>query len=309
MKFRLLAATLAAFAALPALAQAASGVSTANVNMRSGPSTQYPAVVVIPRGMPIEVHGCLETANWCDVSFARGRGWVSGRYIQMTYGGNRVYVDQPQYRRLGIPTVIFNLDDYWGRNYRQRDFYRQRDEWRGGPDRRPQRPPMGQGQYDGNRQQPGWGNQPPPPGWGNQPPPPPGWGNQPQQPGAGNRPRPQPPQFEQQRPRPQPPQAEPQRPRPQAPQPPQVEPQRPRPPQPQVEQPRPQPPMPPQGEPQRPRPPQPQVEQPQPPVQQPQVEQPRPQPPMPPQVEQRPQRLVPNPCPPGQDCAPPANSQ
>ncbi len=69
--------------ALPAIANAATnGFATTNVNMRSGPSTRYPAVVVVPAGAPIVIHGCLNNVNWCDVSFARGRGWVSGSYIQ-----------------------------------------------------------------------------------------------------------------------------------------------------------------------------------------------------------------------------------
>ena len=43
----------------PAIAEAAQGVSTANVNMRAGPSTRYPAVAVIPNGTPLEIRGCL----------------------------------------------------------------------------------------------------------------------------------------------------------------------------------------------------------------------------------------------------------
>lgn len=130
MRFRFLAAALTAFIAAPALAQAASGYATANVNMRSGPSTAYPAVVVIPVGARLQIHGCLATEAWCDVSFARGRGWVSGRYIQATYGRDRVYVDRQYYGELGIPTIVFDLGDYWDQNYRRRDFYRERNEWR-----------------------------------------------------------------------------------------------------------------------------------------------------------------------------------
>jgi uncharacterized protein YraI len=126
-----LSATLLA----PVAASAAEGFATANVNMRSGPSTNYPAVTVIPVGAPVEIHGCLATANWCDVSFSRGRGWVSGSYVQAVYQSSRVYVAPQYYRPLGIPTVTFQLDNYWDRNYRNRDFYRDRDYWRRGPDR------------------------------------------------------------------------------------------------------------------------------------------------------------------------------
>ncbi len=126
-----LGAAALALMALPVAAEAASGVSTANVNMRSGPSTRYPAVVVIPLGMRVEIYGCMQSANWCDVGFARYRGWVSGTYLQATYSQRRVYVDPRYYGNLGIPSVGFDVDDYWGDHYRSRDFYRDRDRWRG----------------------------------------------------------------------------------------------------------------------------------------------------------------------------------
>ncbi|MBW8320409.1 MAG: SH3 domain-containing protein, partial [Rhizobium sp.] len=126
-------------AALPALAAAAPAYSTANVNMRSGPSTQYPPVLVIPAGSRVDIQGCMQSANWCDVAYAGYRGWVSGSYLQTTYSQRRVYVDPQYYRPLGIPTITFSVGSYWDRHYRDRDFYRDRDRWRDG-DYRP-RPP------------------------------------------------------------------------------------------------------------------------------------------------------------------------
>ena len=310
MKFRFLAAALTAMIAVPALAQAAAtGFATSNVNMRSGPSTAYPAVVVIPQGARMKVYGCLSNANWCDVSFARGRGWVSGRYIQIGYGRDQYYVDRPYYRQLGIPTIRFDIDDYWGRNYRNRDFYRERDDWR----RRAPRPTMDQG-WDNPRPrppQPAWGNDNQQ-GWDNPRPPrprppQPAWGDDNQQ-GWGNRrpPRQEPvmpvsprdrtlPQYQ--------PQQQSEQPRPPRPRPPEPQYEQPRPPRPQppqVEQPRPQPPQPPQVEQPRPQPPQPQ-----------QMEQPRPQqeaPVMPTSPRDKPlPQYQPN-CAPGQDCPIPQNN-
>lgn len=128
------AATVCALLLVPAVAEAAEGFATANVNMRSGPSTRYPAVTVIPAGDPVEIHGCLADLPWCDVSFYGGRGWVAGRYVQAIYRSRRVYLEPEYYRPLGIPTVVFHFDRYWDRNYRGRDFYRDRDRWRRGPD-------------------------------------------------------------------------------------------------------------------------------------------------------------------------------
>lgn len=156
MRFKVLAASLlAAFIALPAVAEAAEGFATANVNMRSGPSTAYPAVTMIPVGVPLQINGCLNETPWCDVSFYGGRGWVAGQYIQATYQSRRIYVGPQYYRPLGIPTVVFNFDDYWGRYYRGRDFYRDRDRWRRGPGWVDRRPDSG---WD--RNSPGWDNGP-----------------------------------------------------------------------------------------------------------------------------------------------------
>ncbi|KQS96471.1 MULTISPECIES: SH3 domain-containing protein [unclassified Rhizobium] len=135
-KFSIRALALGAVAALasllPATAWAVEGYATANVNMRSGPSTRYPAVTVIPYGTSVEIHGCLSDVPWCDVSFYNGRGWVAGRYVQAEYRSNRVYVEPSYYDNLGIPIVTFEVGTYWDRYYRNRSFYRERDYWRGG---------------------------------------------------------------------------------------------------------------------------------------------------------------------------------
>ncbi|WP_349433470.1 SH3 domain-containing protein [Pararhizobium sp. A13] len=124
---------LAAFL-LPATAQAAAGFATANVNMRSGPGTGYPAVTVIPVGTSVEIHGCLADIAWCDVSFYYARGWVAARYVQVEYQQSRVYLEPDYYDTLGIPFVTFEIGNYWDRYYRNRDFYRQRDYYRGDRD-------------------------------------------------------------------------------------------------------------------------------------------------------------------------------
>ncbi|WP_160007366.1 SH3 domain-containing protein [Rhizobium sp. 18055] len=182
MKITAVAALLLA----PALAEAAEGFATANVNMRAGPSTQYPAVTVIPAGESVEIHGCLADVPWCDVEFYNGRGWVAGRYVQALYQQRRVYVDPQYYRPLGIPTVVFSVDSYWDRNYRNRDFYSQRDRWRRNPvyDRPVVRPAPGRGpDFDNGpgRPRPGFDNGP---GFGNGPGRGPDSGRGPGQPGA-----------------------------------------------------------------------------------------------------------------------------
>lgn len=140
MRKILLGVAAAAMLLMPSLAVAADGFATANVNMRSGPSTRYPAVTVIPVETELEIHGCLADVPWCDVSFYQGRGWVASQYIATEYRQNRVYLQPQYYRPLGIPTITFDLGNYWERNYRNRDFYRDRERW-------------GRSDYDGNRRE------------------------------------------------------------------------------------------------------------------------------------------------------------
>lgn len=156
-------AAVAALLLAPAIAEAAEGYATANVNMRAGPSTQYPAVTVIPAGESVEIHGCLADVPWCDVEFYGGRGWVAGAYVQALYQSRRVYVGPDYYRPLGIPTVVFSVNNYWDRYYRNRDFYRERDRWRDRPPVvRPVRPGPGYDDGPGPRPRPGYDPRPRP---------------------------------------------------------------------------------------------------------------------------------------------------
>ncbi|WP_011583267.1 MULTISPECIES: SH3 domain-containing protein [Chelativorans] len=133
MKTRLLlaAAAFGAALALPGVAAAANAFTTGNVNMRAGPSTQYPRVMTLPQGAAVEVYGCTNGWRWCDTSWRGYRGWVSASYLQMMYRERRVYV--PEYApRLGLPVITFEFGSYWDRWYSDRPWYRDRDRWRRG---------------------------------------------------------------------------------------------------------------------------------------------------------------------------------
>jgi uncharacterized protein YraI len=81
--FKILAA-LAFGLGLASTAYASPGRSTNDVNMRTGPSTKYHVVRVVPAGAGVHINGCLQGRTWCDVSYAGHRGWVSSRYLQHT---------------------------------------------------------------------------------------------------------------------------------------------------------------------------------------------------------------------------------
>jgi uncharacterized protein YraI len=114
-----------ALAATPAFAAAVSGFVTANVNERSGPSTSYPPITVIPAGSAITIYGCLSDDSWCDISWNQNRGWMSSNYLQVNYQSRRI----PIRGYSGIPFITFNFGNYWNSHYRSRPFFNQRSKW------------------------------------------------------------------------------------------------------------------------------------------------------------------------------------
>jgi uncharacterized protein YraI len=120
-------ALLAAFA-LPGAALAATAVATTNVNLRAGPSTQYPAVNVVLSGDAVSVQGCLSDRSWCDVSYSGQRGWMSSNYLAYVQGGQR-YIGTRVVTSIGAPVISFSFGSYWGNHYKGRSFYRDRARW------------------------------------------------------------------------------------------------------------------------------------------------------------------------------------
>lgn len=110
-------------------AMAARSYSTADVNMRTGPDTDFPVVEVIPEGTPVEVAGCLPDESWCDVIWGPNRGWVYSEYLGFDDRGE--YVPLPDFglSALRIPVVRFSVRTYWDRHYVSRPWYRDRTRW------------------------------------------------------------------------------------------------------------------------------------------------------------------------------------
>lgn len=130
MKFGLLTGALFLSVALGIpCAEAAPGYATANVNLRSGPDTDYPSVGIIPESDPIDVRGCLRDESWCDVVWAGNRGWVFSEYLAMNYRGDMRPLPDLGVAAFGIPIVGFAAADYWSHYYVGRPWYAQRDRW------------------------------------------------------------------------------------------------------------------------------------------------------------------------------------
>ncbi|WDR05094.1 SH3 domain-containing protein [Devosia rhodophyticola] len=94
--------TALAMLASTACAFAATAYASTNVNVRSGPSTQYRAIDTLRRGERVDVQYCQ--GSWCYVQKAGPDGWVSSNYLDR---GRR-----PVYRPRPVPQPSWN--DYYG---------------------------------------------------------------------------------------------------------------------------------------------------------------------------------------------------
>jgi uncharacterized protein YraI len=132
MQFRRIVSIAFAVAALGAgadVVQAAPGFATANVNLRSGPDTEYPSVGVIPEGEPVDVRGCLKDESWCDVHWGSEQGWVFSEYLALNHRGEMTPLPDIGLSTYRIPVVVFRAGDYWKRHYVGRPWYKDRDRW------------------------------------------------------------------------------------------------------------------------------------------------------------------------------------
>jgi uncharacterized protein YraI len=112
--------------AAPAVAFAAPGMINSSVNLRAGPSVEFPVVNRLPGGAPVEVHGCIRQDLWCDISWGGERGWVAAQYLDYLYDGR--YVDLPSYV-VDVPIASFVLTSYWSSYYFGRPWYRRHAWW------------------------------------------------------------------------------------------------------------------------------------------------------------------------------------
>jgi uncharacterized protein YraI len=67
------------------------GVTTEPVNVRSGPSSQYPSYGTIPLGTTVTITGVSQDGSWYQVVVPSdvspdGTGWISGRYLTLSDG-------------------------------------------------------------------------------------------------------------------------------------------------------------------------------------------------------------------------------
>jgi len=106
-------------------AHAANGFTVEAVRLRAGPDSAYPIVAHLPARARLDIYGCVEDYLWCDVSWGGIRGWMNGRYLETNFQNRDLYIIDAA-PSIGVPILSFSINDYWGRYYHRRPFYRER---------------------------------------------------------------------------------------------------------------------------------------------------------------------------------------
>jgi uncharacterized protein YraI len=107
----------------PPASNTPTGTATSNLNVRSGPSTQYPVIGVVPNGTTGEIVGISQDGAWYAVKVptsysGNGIGWVSASYVTLANPtGQALPVIAPPLSpppvnmpppAAGVPQVTFN---------------------------------------------------------------------------------------------------------------------------------------------------------------------------------------------------------
>jgi uncharacterized protein YraI len=102
------------------------------VNLRAGPSRDYPVVATLSSGTSMTIYGCLQGYRWCDVVVGPYRGWVySGSIVYPYLGQNVPIMDYGS--TLGLGIVTFSIGNYWDNHYAAYPWYPQRQNWASRP--------------------------------------------------------------------------------------------------------------------------------------------------------------------------------
>jgi len=98
-------------------ASAATAVASNDLNVRSGPGTQYPVVTVIPQGGAVTATDC--NGSWCRVDYRGRDGWASQAYLSgaVATGAPSYGYAEPEYDT-GYPAYAYDYSEpYYGGAY------------------------------------------------------------------------------------------------------------------------------------------------------------------------------------------------
>src|SRR5665213_1323957 len=104
MQFKHLALAAGLLLGSAGVAAAAPAVVTSDLNMRSGPGTNYGVVDVLPGGSTVDVLSC--GGSWCRVASGGAEGYASRNYLSGERGP--VYAEAPPVY-VGPPAIGFGF--------------------------------------------------------------------------------------------------------------------------------------------------------------------------------------------------------
>ena len=104
------ASVLAGAASAQTMATAAT-----DLNIRSGPGNTHEVIGVIGSGDEVSVSGCIESANWCQVTSGTTSGWAYGDYLT-TKVGEQVEPLYPNRQSVGVAVIEAPAEQSEGAN-------------------------------------------------------------------------------------------------------------------------------------------------------------------------------------------------
>jgi uncharacterized protein YraI len=107
MHARISALAIAATLAMSGSAIAMPGTAMTELALRAGPGPMHPIVGTINANAAVDIAGCTQDGNWCQVSWQGRNGWAYAPYLGMQQQGQVMVVPQAR-QSVQIPTVTYS---------------------------------------------------------------------------------------------------------------------------------------------------------------------------------------------------------
>ncbi|MFU8865832.1 MAG: DUF1236 domain-containing protein [Rhodobacterales bacterium] len=93
-------------AVMPGAAMAMDASAATDLNIRSGPASNYTVLGVIPGGETAMLDGCVDDGSWCRVSYDGVDGWAYAPYLTVT-ADEEAYVLPERPSSVQVGTVTY----------------------------------------------------------------------------------------------------------------------------------------------------------------------------------------------------------
>ena len=115
MRKLLATTTLAALTLAGAASAETMATAGTDLNLRSGPQSTAEIIGVIANGDEVAVNGCIESANWCEVTYKDQKGWAYGDYLTAKVG-DKIEPLYPNRQTVGVTVIEAPAAETAGQN-------------------------------------------------------------------------------------------------------------------------------------------------------------------------------------------------